>query len=285
MRYRVTHRTSYTYDPRVTHGYNEARVVPRAFATQRIDHAEVRIEPAPDDRHDRVDAFGNHTVFFAHQRPIEHLDVTARSEVETFGSGQLSLAAALPWERARPAPHDVDRLYALDSPLVQRSDALAELAAGAFSPRRPLEDAAAELCTTVHRDFAYKPGTTTVSTSLEEVLAARRGVCQDFAHVLVGCLRSIGLAARYVSGYLETLPPPGQPRLVGADASHAWASLRLADGSWLDLDPTNDAFAPVDYVTVAWGRDYGDVPPLKGVVYATGAKTTLDVGVDVERIT
>jgi transglutaminase-like putative cysteine protease len=163
-------------------------------------------------------------------------------------------------------------------------DELERYATPSFAPGRSLLDSVGDLTSRLHADFRFQPGATNVSTPLSEVLEHRSGVCQDFAHLAVGCLRSMGLAARYVSGYIETLPPPGQAKLIGADATHAWCAVRLADGSWLDLDPTNAAVGPDHYLVVAWGRDYGDVAPVKGVVMSANDTMELSVAVDVVRV-
>jgi transglutaminase-like putative cysteine protease len=161
---------------------------------------------------------------------------------------------------------------------------LAEYAEGSFHPGRPLVEAVLDLTDRVYREFQYEPGFTSIATPLLEVLEQRRGVCQDFAHLMIGCIRSLGLAARYVSGYIETFPPPGQERLVGADASHAWASVYLPGWGWVDVDPTNDQFVAESYITTGWGRDYWDVSPLRGSVEGGGGSHRLDVAVDVTRV-
>jgi transglutaminase-like putative cysteine protease len=172
----------------------------------------------------------------------------------------------------------------LDSPLASTSAVLEEYARPSFPSGRPAIAAFQELATRIHHDFTYEPGSTTVRTTVDEVFAGRKGVCQDFAHLAIGCLRSMGLAGRYVSGYLETRPPPGRPRLVGADVSHAWASIFVSPVGWVDVDPTNDRLVDDHYVTTAWGRDYGDVPPLKGVIFTEATEHELEVMVDVERL-
>ncbi len=176
------------------------------------------------------------------------------------------------------------REFCFESPLVSTARVVREYAEPSFPPGAPLVDAVTALTERIHADFVYDPGFTTVTTPLDEVLEHRRGVCQDFAHLAVGCVRSMGLAARYVSGYLETAPPPGVERLVGADASHAWLSVFVPGWGWLDLDPTNDKIVGSTYVTTAWGRDYADVSPLKGIVFGGGDFHTLDVAVDVARV-
>ena len=229
--------------------------------------------------------------------PHRELVVTTTAEVAVQRDARRwAEAPDAPWEsavarlRAPGSAGDADpevgpaRELCLPSPLVPASGAVADLAEGAFPTGRPLIEAVVDLCGRVHRAVAYEPGTTTVHTRPDEVLARQRGVCQDLAHVLVGAARSRGLAARYVSGYLETDPPPGRARLVGADATHAWASVLVPDVGWLDVDPTNDAVPDGRHLTLAWGRDFADVTPLKGVIYAGAGEHALDVAVDVERI-
>ena len=174
--------------------------------------------------------------------------------------------------------------FLLDSPLVAASPELADYAGPSFSSERPALEALFDLAQRIHADFDYLPGSTSVTTTVGEVLAARKGVCQDFAHLAIGCLRSLGLAAKYVSGYVETEPPPGKERLQGADVSHAWAALWVPGGGWVDIDPTNQQFVDDRYVTAAWGRDYADIPPLKGVIFTKGLEHELDVVVDVVRL-
>lgn len=285
MRFQVRHVTSYRYAGTASLCYNLAHLTPRETSRQRVLHAELVVDPVPDDRSHRLDEHGNRVEYFTIERPHEGLDVTSSCELEV-APYDISPAAARTWEATRDAVVGplAEREFLLESALVPALDQVADYAAPSFPAGRTLLDAVTDLTSRIHRDFAFHPGATTVSTPLHEVLELRSGVCQDFAHLAVGCLRSMGLAARYVSGYLETLPPPGQPKLVGADATHAWCAVRLADGSWLDLDPTNDAVGPDDYLVVAWGRDYADVVPVKGVVMAARDDMELRVAVDVERV-
>lgn len=281
--YAVSHTTRYRYAVAATLCHNRAHLVPRSTPGQRVRTAALHIDPAPQDRSDRVDVFGNHATFFSIQSPHDELEITATSTVEV-GAVDRSPTEALAWELARDAPGDVvDRDLRLESPHVPLLAEVGRVVAPSFRPGRPIGEAAAELTATIFEQFRYEPGFTTVSTPLGDVLHHRRGVCQDFAHLAIACLRSLGLAARYVSGYLETVPTPGASRLQGADASHAWCAVRLADGTWLDLDPTNGLVAPTRHVTVAWGRDYGDVVPVGGVVLSAGGATQLEVEVDVAR--
>jgi transglutaminase-like putative cysteine protease len=176
------------------------------------------------------------------------------------------------------------RALALDSPLVGATPEAYAYAAPSFAPDTPVVVGALDLCARIYRDFAYRPGTTGIATGVDEVLQRREGVCQDFAHLAIACLRSVGLPARYVSGYLETQPPPGAAKLEGADASHAWASVFVPGHGWLDLDPTNGTVPDDRYIITAWGRDYADVAPIKGVIYSTGQSQELIVAVDVVRL-
>lgn len=303
MRFAITHHTSYHYDADVVLAYNRAHLLPRATPRQRVHRATLVVDPEPDDRWDTDDPDGNPVTYFSLERPHRKLVVTASSEVEladelprlgTGGCGGGGGGGASdgggggePWDAVAAgliSSLGPESVFGFDSPLVRRSTDLADYAAPSFRPGRPLTEAVADLTHRIFEEFLYLPGSTTVSTPTDEVLRRRQGVCQDFAHLAVGCLRSVGLAARYVSGYLETRPPEGEPTLVGAAASHAWCAVALADGTWLDLDPTNDLVAPAHHVTVAWGRDYGDVAPLNGVIFASGAGSTLEVGVDVVRL-
>ena len=284
--YSVRHVTTYRYTTDVSASYGELHLLPRERPGQHVATSRVTIEPAPHDLRHRVDWFGNHATYLSIIEPHRELTVTASSRV-TVEAQERSLLGEVPWDQLRDRaaaetdPDIADLL--LDSPRVVRSPRLAALADASFAPGRPLLAALADLSTRIHGSFAYRPGTTTVATTLDEVLEARSGVCQDFAHVMIGSLRSLGLPARYVSGYLETVAPAGRERLQGADASHAWASVWTGDGGWLDIDPTNDRIVGDRHVTVAWGRDYGDVAPLKGVIYTQGSGHEIEVEVDVVR--
>jgi transglutaminase-like putative cysteine protease len=294
----VVHRTTYAYDAPVSASYGEAHLLPRDLPGQHVLSARIEIDPVPDEQADRLDWFGNRTTWFALHRPHDALHVTATSTVEVLGTAPGQLLADQPWEVVRDAlgqvaagsgaPPDPDLLaavpFALDSPQLPRSAAAAAFALPSFRPGRPILEAVLDLTHRIHRDFDFEPGATAVGTPVEAVLARRAGVCQDFAHLAVAALRSVGLAARYVSGYLETDPPPGQPKLQGADVSHAWASVHVPQTGWVDVDPTNDQLVGGRYVTVGWGRDYGDVAPLKGVIFTDGDTTSLEVAVDVRRV-
>jgi transglutaminase-like putative cysteine protease len=285
MRYRVVHRTEYEYDDEVSASYGRAHLRPRDGVRQRCLHTELAIDPVPAELRDHVDFFGNVSSYFAVRELHTRLRVLATSDVEIMRPEQdedLSRS----WEHVRDglARNDHARAYLLASPLVHMTPEVRRYAEAAFPAGRPIGEALRELAAGIYRDFDYVAGSTTVRTTLPEVLRKRRGVCQDFAHLAVGCLRAMGLAARYVSGYLETEPPPGRPKLTGADASHAWASVLVPGHGWVDVDPTNNQFVDERYVVAARGRDYGDVPPLKGVIVTDAKTSTMTVGVDVIRV-
>jgi transglutaminase-like putative cysteine protease len=289
VRYRIRHVTEYRYPERVSLCHNESRLTPRATPSQQCVLASVVCAPAPAYRSDREDFFGNRVNFLTIEQPHTLLRVVAESTVEVLTrAGELDLLRDNPWDRVRDrldteggeALLDA-RFFRLASPRVPALDGLSAYAAPSFVPGRPLREAVTDLMARIHADFDYDPDFTTVSTPLETVLQHRRGVCQDFAHLAIGCLRAMGLAARYVSGYLETRPPPGEEKLQGADASHAWFSVFDPDQGWLDFDPTNN-MVPMDrHITLAWGRDYTDVSPLKGVLFGGGDSHGLSVAVDV----
>ncbi|HXR21307.1 MAG TPA: transglutaminase family protein [Acidimicrobiales bacterium] len=288
MIYRVVHHTEYLYDSEVSSSYGELYVLPRDLPGQLCQSSKVVIDPEPHDYRERTDFYRNRVAHFAVLEPHTRLSITAESIVAVTRPASVPLAVDQAWETVRERLRldptvDVVGTYdfLFDSPKVVVSPAVAAYAAESFPSGRPLGEALTELKSRIHDDFAYKPGATSVRTTLSELLENRKGVCQDFAHLAVGCLRSVGLAARYVSGYLETIPPPGQDRLVGSDVSHAWASVFVPDGGWVDIDPTNDRFVSDRYVTNAYGRDYGDVSPVKGIIYTESKDNELSVSVDV----
>ncbi len=288
MIYRVSHRTTYKYVYPVSVGNHVACLKPRSFARNQVVRNTLHIYPAPVTRTERVDFFGNPLCFFTVQEPHKELVVESKSEVViTTGASE---SPSPPWEESAQSlaeDHSPDGLAAyqfqFESPRVRQRPEFAAYALQSFTPGRPMREALRDLTARIHRDFHFDSKATDVRTPAEEVFEKRRGVCQDFAHVGIACLRSINIAARYVSGYLRTYPPPGRPRLIGADASHAWLSAYCKDLGWLDMDPTNDV-APTDgHVTLAWGRDYGDVSPLRGLILGGGSHT-LKVEVDMEPI-
>lgn len=286
--YRITHRTEYRYSARVTPSYSLLHLLPRDAPGQRCLEAAITVDPAPDDQGEHLDFFGNRVAYVAVTAPHRALTVTASSVVEVDGGrgpASLSRFGQQTWEQARDH-RDVEAVhYALDSPRVEADAAFADYAAPSFTPGRQLVEAVTDLSSRIHADFAFAPGETKVDTPLTEVLETRQGVCQDFAHLGIACLRSLGLPARYVSGYLETDPPPGRPKLTGADVSHAWFSVLFPGAGWLDLDPTNDQVVGDRHIVTAYGRDYSDVAPLSGVMYTRGRTTRLKVEVDVVALT
>lgn len=286
-RYRVRHVTRYRYDDSAVLAHHALHLEPRALPGQRNARWRLEVEPTPAVTARHVDCFGNPVTYVALQEPHEGLSIAAEMEVEVTPLPPLDLAATPPWEEVRAqiaaaqdAPSREAASFAFASPRVPYLPALVDFAAPSFPPGRAIGEAAADLAARIHRDITFDAGATTVATPLADVLAGRRGVCQDFAHLGIGCLRALGLAARYVSGYLRTMPPPGAPRRQGADASHAWMSVWCGDGTWLDLDPTNPEASRSDHVTLAWGRDYGDVSPVRGVLFG-GGRHSLAVMVDV----
>jgi len=292
MKYRVVHRTEYRYGITVSQCHNLAHLRPRNLPRQQCQGFRLQIDPLPMDYADHEDFFGNHVSYFSITQPHQTLTVTATSEIQLqTGNGQLALDKDVPWDKVRlrltEPLTDTDRenlQFVLDSPLAAASPALAEYAAVSFPPARPLLEAVHELMQRVHHEFTYDPGFSTISTPLAEVLSSRRGVCQDFAHLAIASLRSLGLAARYVSGYIETLPPPGETKQAGADESHAWFSVYLPDVGWHDFDPTNNKIPLDQHITTAWGRDYADVTPLKGVIFGGDPGHQPRVSVDMTRL-
>lgn len=293
-RFRVEHVNRYRYAHRIGLNYGEARLLPRDAPGQRVLESRLELAPEVDDRRDRQDAFGNRVTWFSLRHPHQSLSATAHSLIERiprplpeddtpWEAVAARLRGALDPDEADPAQALAARECRLASPHVGLEPEALAYALPSFGPGRPLLAAVAEFTARVRADFDYRPNATAVDTPLSEVLARRHGVCQDFAHLALAGLRGLGLAARYVSGYLETTPPPGQPRQVGADASHAWISVYLPGRGWLDFDPTNGVATGAGHLTLAWGRDYGDVAPLKGVIYGNGAHG-LEVGVTVTRV-
>ena len=280
MRYHIRHETEYRYAAPVTLEHTSTHLRPRARTRQTCLEHRLDISPAPISLTQRTDFFGNPVTLFTLEGPHDHLLVTAISTVEVTGRAPMIDGVSQPWEVLREglrtdiSPEGLDAYqFTFDSPLAAGHRELLAYTAESFGPGRPIFDAARHLTARIHDDFIFDTKSTDVTTPVSQVFAQRRGVCQDFAHLMIACLRTLGLPARYVSGYLRTEPPPGQPRLIGADASHAWASVYCAGLGWLDFDPTNDCITDTDHVTVAWGRDYADVTPVKGLILGGGAHT------------
>jgi len=298
VRYDVRHTTTYTYSDPVPVCHNEIHLVPRELPRQRLLASTLDVDPLPLDIATYTDYFGNQVGFFAVEEGHERLEVAATSSVEILPVVPWTALPTMPWEtvrdelaRAATPAALAAREFCLDSPLIRGQPQLAEWTRASFTPGRPWAEAVMDLTRRIHREFVYDPSATTTSTPVEEVFAHRRGVCQDFAHLQIACLRSLGLASRYVSGYLcnerrvhgSAGDGANDAGMVGADASHAWLACWGGEAGWLDVDPTNDCQAGNLHITVAWGRDYDDVTPIKGVCVG-GGRHAMDVAVHVTRI-
>jgi len=292
VRYRVRHETAYSYGGNVAHSHQLLHLTPRNTPLQSCQDRTITLVPQPSSRSEDLDAFGNHVTRLEYDSPHDHLEVLAEVRVEVRSAPDLDAAASNAWERVRDTlafsgkPVSAETLdasrYRMESSYVRIKQTFTEYGADCFVPNAPMLLAAEALMSKIHREFKYAPGSTNIRTSAIEAFEARRGVCQDFSHIMLACLRSRGLAARYVSGYLRTLPPPGaDAAYVGADASHAWVSVFCPPFGWVDLDPTNDVRVSSDHIIIAWGRDFGDVSPLRGVIVG-GGRHRLSVRVSVQ---
>jgi transglutaminase-like putative cysteine protease len=288
--YEVSHRTVYRYSQPVSISHHLLHLTPRPAVFQTCRDSAIELAPAPSVRAPGTDYFGNPTTFVTVQQNHVELVLHALSIIEVEPREVPEAAATPAWEAVRDRAQDErspEALGALEfafaSPYVPLLPELRAYAARSFTPGRPVLEAARELTHRVFADFKYDPTATTLTTGVAEAFALRRGVCQDFAHIELACLRALGLPSRYVSGYLVTRPPEGTERLVGADASHAWLSLWVPGHDWVDLDPTNDLIPGDEHITVAWGRDYGDVSPVSGVMFG-GGEHRVSVAVDVVRV-
>ncbi|MCW8131025.1 MAG: transglutaminase family protein [Planctomycetota bacterium] len=290
MRYRIRHSTCYVYTEPVSLCHNEVCLRPRNAARQKCHQIELDVSPPPDTMARRADYFGNQIEFFTVQERHKRLEVTCQSEVtvEPFAPPMASLTP--PWEdvaetmRGNDACRHLEAVqFVYESTYVRYHEQLAQYALQSFPARRPVIEGALDLMHRIFKDFKYDTRATNVMTPIAEVFDLRRGVCQDFAHLMLGCLRSLGLPARYVSGYLQTTPVADQERLIGADASHAWVSVYCPSFGWVDFDPTNDTIPSDKHILVAWGRDYADVSPIKGVILG-GGQHSLKVAVSVTPI-
>jgi len=290
MRYHIRHTTRFTYPIPVSVCHNIVCLTPRPDPRLTVHHAALHIAPQPSAVAQRTDPFGNITHVFSIEAPHEALCVEAALDVTVHDTQAAPADAGPPWEAvARAVDAQTDpgwyeaAPFLYDSPLVTRSRLARELAQRVFTPGRPIREAVLELARLIQGAFAYQPGATHVGTDSETAMRERRGVCQDFAHAMLAALRSVGLAGRYVSGYLRTIPPPGQPRLIGVDQSHAWAGVYAGDRlGWLDFDPTNGIACAQDHIPIAVGRDYNDVAPIRGA-FLGGGDSQLVVTVDVEQ--
>lgn len=290
MRYRISHSTSYQYAVPIGLCHNLACLLPRTTPNQQVVSSYLQVTPRPAALHERTDFFGNRLHHFAIQRTHQSLTVTAHSEVVIRPIPFPGLLQTTRWVEAREdilrdhSPAGLEaRSYVLPSPHITITEAIRDFARESFQPDATVLEAMLHLNHRIFSDFTYDPHFTTVVTPLDEVLEHRRGVCQDFAHLAIACVRAMGIPARYVSGYLETLPPPGQEKLQGADASHAWLAVYDPILGWIDFDPTNDQIPSHQHITTAWGRDYSDVSPLKGIFFGV-SEQQLKVAVDVNRV-
>jgi transglutaminase-like putative cysteine protease len=290
MNYEIIHRTLYEYAAPVSVSQHVARLTPRVTEIQKCERFTLEISPMPTLRKTRTDYFGNELCLFSIQEVHKRLEITTKSRVSVSAGAKVATEESPAWMEVAqlfrdPVSPEVVEPYefVFDSPQVRASFELAEYAMECFGEKTPLLAGALELTRRIFKDFKYDPKATTVATPLEEVWEKRRGVCQDFAHLGIACLRSLGLPARYVSGYLRTRPPEGKPRLVGADASHAWFSIFCPGTGWVDFDPTNNVQTTEDHITVAYGRDFGDVSPVAGIITG-GGRHEVKVSVDVAEI-
>ncbi|MBX3620761.1 MAG: transglutaminase family protein [Rhizobacter sp.] len=286
-RYSVEHETRYVYAAPVSQSWQLARLMPRNLPWQKLLAHTLQIDPPPDERHDAPDSFGNSVTHFALHGAHRMLRVRLHCSVEVGERPRADDSPFVAWESVRDAVREhaardglMPARMAEPTLLVPLSEGARAYALASFTPGRDWLEAVTDLMQRIHAEFEFDPGATTVSTSVDEVLHQRRGVCQDFAHLMLACLRGLGLPARYVSGYLLTDPPAGQPRLMGVDATHAWVAAYAPACGWVEFDPTNNQLADTRYITLAWGADFADVVPLRGVILGGGAQE-LDVRVSV----
>lgn len=292
MIYRIHHITEYQYKSPVSLCYNLAHLLPRDTDYQKCHFSEVIVSPRPDYTNEYQDYFGNRAFYFSVQNDHQKLVIDVRSEINTEAQRtsldlELGNTCARALERLKNSsePDIIDaHEFLMDSPMVERNAELKAFAAPLFDDETPLLSAVRALTKKIFDEFEYDPQSTNIATPLREVLQQRKGVCQDFAHLAIACLRSLGFPARYISGYLETLPPVGEEKLIGADASHAWFAVYSPGEGWFEFDPTNDNMPAEQHITTAWGRDYSDVTPLQGVIFDGGNEQSLKVSVDVKRI-
>lgn len=287
MNFEVNHKTLYRYSQPVVLSQHLVHMSPRLVPNQHIRHHSLIVEPAPALRYEGRDAFGNPVVILDIEAPHEELVIHARSGIVTIAPPPIDAGRSTPWDHLDTVLHPADGLLDIDvirfrcsSRLTMPSPEIAAYAAVSFPEGRPILEGAIDLTMRIYDDFTFDPTATDVSTPISEVMRQRRGVCQDFAHLALAGLRAVRVPARYVSGYLLTRPPPGQPRLQGADASHAWIAVWAPESGWVDLDPTNGIVVADEHITIAYGRDYDDVSPISGVLLG-GGEHTVDVGIDV----
>lgn len=290
MRYNVKHITEYKYQELVNTAHNRLCLVPLNLAEQKCLASEIKILPIPDETEYRTDFFGNTILFISIYKEHQKLEVISESTVDILPRIQVTLAAKSPlqWNEVKDVVAlrddyaDVAQ-YLLPSHYVPYSVAIKKFAEDCFTDGETLWNACHSLMKKIFTSLKFTPGFTTINTPVEEVVNSRKGVCQDFAHLMIACLRNMGVPARYVSGYLETFPPPGKKKLVGSDASHAWVAVYFPEIGWVEFDPTNNLLPADNHILVAFGRDYFDVAPLKGIIFSSGNQQ-VDVKVDVTRL-
>jgi transglutaminase-like putative cysteine protease len=289
-RYRIAHETLYAYASEVVHAHQALHLTPRILDYQSCSEHRLTLSPLSTYSQSDTDAFGNTVTRLEFDWPHARLSVLAEMTVSVSAQPQFDFERSHAWERVRDdlayssQPRSPDELeairYRMQSPYVRIKNIFVDFANDCFTPGRPIASCALALSNKLHRTLEYTPGGTTIDTPLLKILEERRGVCQDYAHLMIACLRARGLAARYVSGYLRTLPAAGAPQMIGADASHAWVSTYAPPFGWIDFDPTNGIVVGTHHITLAWGRDFGDVSPLRGVIVGGGSHT-LEVRVTV----
>ena len=290
MKYTIQHKTSYTYLEPVSLCHNIARLVPRNTSEQICKNTHIQIEPKPDRINEYEDFFGNRVIYFSIEKEHWELAVSVTSEVERHNTGQIKMQVyrnasleEVKTEIQNLKGDSMDiRQYMFETPMTAPNEEILQFAMQSFQPGKSVFEATEDLTKRIYKEFEYKPGHTTVSTPLGQVMTERKGVCQDFAHLAISCLRSVGLPARYVSGYIETISPEGTEKLIGTDASHAWFSIYIPDMGWTDFDPTNNCIVSDQHITIGWGRDYADIAPLDGIILSSGSHE-LTVSVDVTR--
>lgn len=291
MKYQIAHQTTYTYNEPASVCYNLLRLTPRDTYAQLCTAVEVKIYPEPDSLQEYEDFFGNKVIYFSIEKEHTQLSVIVRSAIEkrVAAAREIGLYGNVTIENVKQLlkenRQNIDDIgqYIFETPMTAWTGDIAAYAQVSFQPGRFVLEAAIDLMRRIYMDFRFTPGFTTVSTPLEVVMRERKGVCQDFAHLAIACIRSVGLPARYVSGYIETIPPPGVEKLTGVDASHAWFSVYIPYLGWVDFDPTNNVMPADQHITIGWGRDYADIAPMRGVLLSSGAHT-LSVSVDVSRV-
>ncbi len=288
MKYTIQHTTAYTYLEPVSLCHNIARLMPRDTKGQICRDTIIQITPQPDRINEYEDFFGNKIIYFSIEKEHWELTVQVTSEVERKSGRVVSESGTSDskLDEQRKVISEDELLdvkqYIFATPMTSWNEEILIYASRSFTPDRSVFEAAEDLTKRIYTDFEYKPGHTTIATPLSVVIKERKGVCQDFAHLAIACLRSVGLSARYVSGYIETFSPEGVEKLIGSDASHAWFSVFIPEKGWVDFDPTNNSIVSDQHITIGWGRDYADIAPMEGIILSSGSHE-LTVSVDVKR--